>query len=151
MLKAKSIIKDKFYIVEDSNGKVGTAKVSGDAVEYYNTQLDTSVTMTLEEFSVQFDVENKDRAASTDLATVYGYPTNVVEVFNERSQDNLPVFTKKKNSSVEYAAGYYAFKFEQKGWTRSMCPKLSTMQDYTWTGPYKTEADMLLAIRQNKR
>ena len=60
MLKAKSIIKDKFYIVEDSNGKVGTAKVSGDAVDYYNTQLDTSVTMTLEEFTVQFDVENKD-------------------------------------------------------------------------------------------
>ena len=148
---AKSVIANKFYIIEDTTGKIGTARVSDDVVEVYNTEADTITTLSLVDFEKQFAVENQDRFTKTDYATVYGYPTNAFEVFNERTEVNLPVFTKKKNSSVEYAAGYYAFKFEQKGWTRSMCPKLSTMQDYTWTGPYKTEADMLLAIRQNKR
>lgn len=148
---AKSVIANKFYIIEDTTGKIGTARVSDDVVEVYNTEADTITTLSLVDFEKQFAVENQDRVTKTDYATVYGYPTNAFEVFNERTEVNLPVFTKKKNSSVEYAAGYYAFKFEQKGWTRSMCPKLSTMQDYTWTGPYKTEADMLLAIRQNKR
>lgn len=151
MLKAKSIIKDKFYIVEDSNGKVGTVKVSGDAVEYYNTQLDTSVTMTLKEFTVQFDVENKDRNTSTDFATVYGYPTNTIEVFNERSQDNLPVFTKKEASKLEYVAGYYALLYPNNGWTRAYVPKLKTLDDYQWIGPFKTESDMLLAIRRKRK
>lgn len=148
---AKSVIANKFYIIEDTTGKIGTARVSDNVVEVYNTEADTITTLSLVDFEKQFAVENQDRVTKTDYATVYGYPTNAFEVFNERTDVNLPVFTKKKNSSVEYAAGYYAFKFEQKGWTRSMCPKLSTMQDYTWTGPYKTEADMLLAIRQNKR
>jgi hypothetical protein len=148
---AKSVIANKFYIIEDTTGKIGTARVSDNVVEVYNTEADTITTLSLVDFEKQFAVENQDRVTKTDYATVYGYPTNAFEVFNERTEVNLPVFTKKKNSSVEYAAGYYAFKFEQKGWTRSMCPKLSTMQDYTWTGPYKTEADMLLAIRQNKR
>jgi hypothetical protein len=148
---AKSVIANKFYIIEDTTGKIGTARVSNNVVEVYNTEADTITTLSLVDFEKQFAVENQDRVTKTDYATVYGYPTNAFEVFNERTEVNLPVFTKKKNSSVEYAAGYYAFKFEQKGWTRSMCPKLSTMQDYTWTGPYKTEADMLLAIRQNKR
>jgi hypothetical protein len=148
---AKSVIANKFYIIEDTTGKIGTARVSDNVVEVYNTEEDTITTLSLVDFEKQFAVENQDRVTKTDYATVYGYPTNAFEVFNERTEVNLPVFTKKKNSSVEYAAGYYAFKFEQKGWTRSMCPKLSTMQDYTWTGPYKTEADMLLAIRQNKR
>lgn len=148
---AKSVIANKFYIIEDTTGKIGTARVSDNVVEVYNTEADTITTLSLVDFEKQFAVENQDRVTKTDYATVYGYPTNAFEVFDERTDVNLPVFTKKKNSSVEYAAGYYAFKFEQKGWTRSMCPKLSTMQDYTWTGPYKTEADMLLAIRQNKR
>ena len=148
---AKSVIANKFYIIEDTTGKIGTARVSDDVVEVYNTEADTITTLSLVDFEKQFSIENQDRTKKTDYATVYGYPTNAFEVFNERTEGNLPVFTKKKTSSVEHAAGYYAFKFEQKGWTRSICPKLSTMQDYTWTGPYKTEEDMLLAIRQNKR
>lgn len=148
---AKSVIEDKFYIVEDSTGKVGTAKVSNNTVEFYNTKTDETVSLTLEEFKQQFKVENTDRSVQTEYASVYGYPTNVFEVFNERSEGNLPVFTKKANSSVEYAAGYYAFEFDLKGWTRSICPKLSTMDNYNWSGPYKTEADMLLAIRRHRR
>jgi hypothetical protein len=151
MLKAKSIIKDKFYIVEDSNGKVGTVKVSGDAVEYYNTQLDTSVTMTLKEFVADFVVENKNDTVQTDYVTVFGYPTNVFEAFNERSQNTLPVFTKKANSNIEYVAGYYAFEYPNNGWTRAYVPKLKTLDDYPWMGPFKTESDMLLAIRRKKK
>ena len=58
MLTAKSVIENKFYIIEDKTGKIGTAKVNGDAVEYYNTKTDISVSMTLEQFVADFIVEN---------------------------------------------------------------------------------------------
>ena len=151
MLTAKSVIENKFYIVEDKNGKVGTAKVNGKDVEYYNTRTDTSVCMTLEQFLEDFAVENKSSTAQTSYVTVFGYPTNVFEAFNERSQNTLPVFTKKSTSSIEYAAGYYAFEYPNNGWTRAYVPKLKTLDDYPWMGPFKTESDMLLAIRRKKK
>lgn len=151
MLTAKSVIENKFYIVEDKNGKVGTAKINGKDVEYYNTRTDTSVCMTLEQFLEEFAVENKSSAAQTSYVTVFGYPTNVFEAFNERSQNTLPVFTKKSTSNIEYAAGYYAFEYPNNGWTRAYVPKLKTLDEYPWMGPFKTESDMLLAIRRKKK
>ena len=40
-----------------------------------------------------------------------------------------------------YAAGYYIIKFD-KGWVRSFCPKLVTLEKYEHKGPFKTELEM---------
>jgi hypothetical protein len=53
----------------------------------------------------------------------------------------LPLFTKSPDSKSLYCAGYYVIKFE-KGWVKSFCPKLITLQRYQFQGPYKTELEM---------
>jgi hypothetical protein len=53
----------------------------------------------------------------------------------------LPLFTKSIDSKSLYCAGYYVIKFD-KGWVKSFCPKLITLQRYTYQGPFKTELEM---------
>ena len=53
----------------------------------------------------------------------------------------LPLFTKSKKSKSLYSAGYYIIKFE-KGWVRSFCPKLITLERYPNKGPFKTTLEM---------
>ena len=53
----------------------------------------------------------------------------------------LPLFTKSKKSKSLYCAGYYIIRFD-KGWVRSFCPKLVTIETYESKGPFRTEIVM---------
>jgi hypothetical protein len=53
----------------------------------------------------------------------------------------LPLFTKSKKSKSLYCAGYYTIRFA-KGWVKSFCPKLITLQRYDYKGPFTTELEM---------
>ena len=53
----------------------------------------------------------------------------------------LPLFTKSDASKSVYCAGYYAIHFE-KGWVKSFCPKLITIQRYEYKGPFKTDLEL---------
>ena len=53
----------------------------------------------------------------------------------------LPLFTKSKKSKSLYCAGYYIIRFD-KGWVRSFCPKLVTIENYESKGPFRTEIVM---------
>ena len=66
-------------------------------------------------------------------------------------QKKLPLFTKSKKSKSLYCAGYYIIRFE-KGWVRSFCPKLVTLEKYPYKGPFKTEFTMRQELSDaNKR
>jgi hypothetical protein len=64
-------------------------------------------------------------------------------------QKKLPLFTKSKSSKSLYCAGYYTIKFE-KGWVKSFCPKLITIERYEYRGPFKTELEMRQALNNVK-
>ena len=53
---------------------------------------------------------------------------------------DIPLYTKTPDSDVYYAAGWYCINFE-KGWKRSHGPKYSTLTNYGYSGPFKTEVD----------
>lgn len=55
--------------------------------------------------------------------------------------NKLPLFSKKSTSDVYYGAGYYCLHFP-KNWMPAYCPKLSTLENYEYVGPYKTESEM---------
>ena len=66
-------------------------------------------------------------------------------------QKKLPLFTKSKKSKSLYSAGYYIIRFD-KGWVRSFCPKLVTLEKYSYKGPFKTEFTMRQELSDaNKR
>lgn len=67
--------------------------------------------------------------------------------------NTLPLFSKKATSEVYYSAGYYCLHFP-KNWMPAYCPKLSTLDTYEYTGPYKSELEMrtnLLKLRKIKK
>jgi hypothetical protein len=77
---------------------------------------------------------------------VYGYPTSA-QPFNPLLdvQRKLPLFTKSEKSKSLYCAGYYIIHFE-KGWVKSFCPKLITVERYEYQGPFKTTVEMKQAL-----
>ena len=143
-MNAKEIIKNKFWIVEDKGVKFGTISLNEDqyilstptGTKFYHTEkqltkaLDTKLSWT--------DLE----ITETSAKEVHSYATNSTP-FNPMFdvKRKLPLFTKSDKSKSLYCAGYYIIQFE-KGWVKSFCPKLITVERYTTKGPFKTEIEM---------
>jgi hypothetical protein len=84
---------------------------------------------------------------------VNGYPVDFDNPHEVILKGNpLPLFSKKLTSDVYYSAGYYCLHFP-KNWMPAYCPKLSTLNNYTYTGPFKSEIEMraqLVKLRKEK-
>jgi hypothetical protein len=146
-LHAKPIIDNKFWIVEQDGEKVATLRKDEDnrfvmsneqGIKIYNTK--ESLTR---QFGKDFFVVNiVKEARDAEPNEVHGFTTSTAPhnaMFD--IQRKLPLFTKSSDSKSLYCAGYYVIKFE-KGWVKSHCPKLITLQRYDYRGPFKTEIEM---------
>jgi hypothetical protein len=146
-LHAKPIIENKFWIVEKDGEKFATLRKNEDnrfvlsneeGIKIYDTK--ESLTRQFgKDFFVAKIVKEADDALPNE---VHGYATSVAPhnaMFD--IQRKLPLFTKSSDSKSLYCAGYYVIRFE-KGWVKSFCPKLITLQRYEYKGPFKTEIEM---------
>tara|TARA_E500000081_G_C6131670_1_gene354110 strand:- start:1353 stop:1829 length:477 start_codon:yes stop_codon:yes gene_type:complete len=146
-LKAKPVLEDKFWIVENEGQRVATLRKdefsqfvfqNKDGVKIYNNK--KSVTR---EFGDDFFVAKIVKEADdSNPKEVHGFSTSTIPhnaMYDIRQK--LPLFTKSKDSKSLYCAGYYVIRFE-KGWVKSFCPKLITLQRYGYKGPFKTDLEM---------
>ena len=146
---AKNIIKDKFWIVLNNGEKLGTVKYTeGNYVFFENVNKKTHV-YNQEEFDKHFKVINTDNSKGS-FVDVFGYNTNCEEVFNVRTEENVPVFTKTVNSKNFHCAGYYAIYFPSIKWSSAFCPRLKTLKSYPFMGPFKTESNVNLAMKRKR-
>ena len=60
----------------------------------------------------------------------------------------MPVYKKTATSQQYFAAGYYGIKFPRLGWSDAFCPRLKTLNDYDYIGPFKNLSDVQLAIKR---
>ena len=81
-----------------------------------------------------------------EAAEVNGYPIKH-DVWYDEKHDTVSSYTRTKSSETRYAAGYFSLKFAN-GWSPSFCPKLSTLVDYEYIGPFKSKLEMQNSIRQ---
>jgi hypothetical protein len=146
-LHAKPIIDNKFWIVEQDGEKIATLRKNEDnrfvmsneeGIKIYETK--KSLT---DQYGKDFFVAKIVKEAVTNLPNeVHGYSTSTAPhnaMFDIRKK--LPLFTKSEDSKSLYCAGYYVIRFD-KGWVKSFCPKLITLQRYEFQGPFKTEIEM---------
>ncbi len=146
-IHAKPIIDNKFWIVEKDGAKFATLRKNDDnrfvmsnetGVKIYDNK--ESLT---KQFGKNFFVAKIVKEANDALVDeVHGYSTSALPhnaMFDIKRK--LPLFTKSIDSKSLYCAGYYTIKFE-KGWVKSFCPKLITLQRYEYRGPFKTELEM---------
>ena len=144
-IKANTVLKNKFWIVEDNGKKVGTLSHSDDRFLYScNNQtyfFDNQKQISKKLGKIVWD-DKVEKTITPSEKIVHNYPTSVTP-FNTMYdvQRKLPLFTKSVKSNSLYCAGYYIIHFD-KGWVKSFCPKLVTLERYESKGPFKTDVEM---------
>ena len=157
---AKPILENRFWILESNGQKVGTICRQEDRRYMFSCSDGTRIFDTQQQLqnhmsgdwmwgsTVSAPAEEKENEDNT----VYDYPSKFKPynmVFDVKRK--LPLFNKSKKSKSLYCAGYYIIKFE-KGWVRSYCPKLLTLDNYPFKGPFRTSLEMKTELSNaNKR
>ena len=146
-LHAKPIIDNKFWIVEKNGAKFATLRKNEDNRFVLSNELGVQIYETKDsltkEFGKDFFIVKIIKQADDSLPNeVHGYPSSTVPhkpMFDVKRK--LPLFAKSEDSKSIYCAGFYVIRFD-KGWVKSFCPKLITLQRYEYQGPFKTEFEM---------
>lgn len=155
IVNAKPVLKDKFWIVEREGVRIGTLSLNDDKYMYSNTAetcyFDNTRQLTKKFGSSIVWGGNDNVPVAVNNPTVYNFPVSVVP-FNSMYdvKRKLPLFTKSSKSKSVYCAGYYIIKFD-KGWVKSFCPKLITIERYEHRGPMKTDIEMRQEISRANR
>ena len=146
-LYAKPIIKDKFWIIEKDGSRYATLRKNEDNRFVMSNETGVQIYDNKESLTRQFGknffvakiVKESETAKPLE---VHGYPSSTSPhnaMFDIKKK--LPLFTKSEDSKSLYCAGYYVIRFD-KGWVKSFCPKMITLQRYEFRGPYKTDIEM---------
>jgi len=151
-VRAKTLVKDKFWIVEQNGQKLGTLqKKENNGWIYLNkaekeTQIYPTSESLIKKFGVDiFAIGNQPvitDEVQADNFDVHGFPCSqhpYNPMFDVQKQ--LPVYTKTPKSKSQFCAGYYIICFE-KGWRKAYCPKMITLSRYDYKGPMKTKLEM---------
>jgi len=145
-LEAKQLVPNKFWIVQNYGQKVGTLQKNKEGY----VLLTHKDKIHFESVEKVYDAFGKDffehtatkKIKDSKVMEVHGFPTST-QAWNTLLdvQNNLPLYSKSRKSKSLYCAGYYTIRFA-KGWVKSFCPKLITLQRYDYKGPFTTELEM---------
>lgn len=152
MIKAKAIVENKFWVLENDAGeRIGTVAQRAGKVSYRtgNTSEDfPNFAEMLKQKNITVTRKTRDSNDTADDSDgVYGYPTKHTphnQIWNV--QLKLSLYTKTNKSSSYHCAGYYIIKFD-KTWCKSFTPKLITLQRYPFQGPFKTKTEQAQQLR----
>ena len=154
-LHAKPIVDGKFWIIEQDGSKVATlhkkennkfvlSSTTGEVM--FNKKQDIT-----KHFGEGFFLTStKVKVTAPDVHECHGFPTSC-RPFNAMYdvRNKLPLFTKSNASKSLYCAGYYTIRFN-KGWVKSFCPKLITLERNEYRGPFKDELEMKQVLANAK-
>jgi hypothetical protein len=153
---AKVLVPNKIWIVEDGGKKIGTLNKEKKGFSFYRKGEKFNIP-SKEDIKSQFgDIVTKEvekivkvsEKKKENSCNVYDYPCSSNPhnpVYNIKKK--LPIYSKSGKSKSLYCAGYYVIQF-RKGWVKSFCPKLITLERYLFNGPFRTEEEMKAALSQ---
>ena len=167
-VRAKTLVKDKFWIVEQNGQKLGTLqKKEDDGWIFLSKQDKRQVYHTQESLFTKFgfnifennqpvpkEIEEEKAVNKWDVKQaenfeVHGYPCSQ-KPYNPlwNVQKGLPLYTKTPKSKSMFCAGYYIVKFETVNWRKAYCPKIITLQRYPYKGPIKSKTEMVAQLNE---
>ena len=144
---AKVLVPNKFWILENDGEKFATLskEKKGYSVLCRGQKIELHDLKEIKErfgITLTDEVIKKEKQNKTAIIDIYGFPVNgraYSPLWNV--QKKLPIYAKSSKSKSLYCAGYYVIQF-RKGWVKSFCPKLITLERYPFQGPFKTELEM---------
>lgn len=143
MIKAKTVVPDRYWILRDDQKKIGniesdgsgyTISINGTSAKY------TTLSMIQQRVPIDFELIEKT-AGEPNVCEVHGYPTTAPAhnaIFDVKHQ--LPLWTLEPCSRSWYAAGWYRIR-QSRNWKTIQCPKLIMLQRYEYQGPFYTQAE----------
>jgi hypothetical protein len=149
---AKSVVKNKFWVVEDQGHRVATIQAveDGGFVYVHDDQRErfNSIKLLSKQYNIVFDKTAKTSKTQPAGNNVYGYPTQA-KPYNELYDVSrkLPVYTKTTKSKSYFCAGYYIVQFDSH-WAKAYCPKLITLNRYLFRGPFMSIDEMQTELRK---
>ena len=163
-VRAKTLVKDKFWIVEQNGEKLGTLQKQEnngwiflskkDSRQVFHTKESLFTKFGVDVFAEQQAQEEEKRVDKWDVKQaedfeVHGYPCSQ-KPYNPLwdVQKNLPLYTKTPKSKSMFCAGYYIVKFETVNWRKAYCPKIITLQRYQYKGPMKSKTEMVAQLNE---
>ena len=153
---SKVLIPNKSWIIEEGGIKLGTLNKEKKGFSFFSKGNKLEI-KDLGEIKNYFGISTLEQTAGKSLSkispttnepNVYDYPCSSRPhhpVYNVIKR--LPIYAKSSKSKSLYCAGYYVIKF-RKGWVKSFCPKLITLERYPYQGPFKTEQEMRTVLNQ---
>jgi hypothetical protein len=143
-LTAKSI-NDNFWIVQIDGRKIGNITVEPTGVAFHQGN-QTRRFQSLKELSDRYPITWQQFPIGNQKSDndVFGYPVKS-QPFNPEFdiQRRLPLYTTETDSKSKRCAGYYLVNLHKKGWCRMFCPKMITLDRYSYYGPYMDRQSML--------
>ena len=149
-LEAKTVLKNKFWIVEHQGEKIATIQAVEDGGFVYASSNERKRYPTIKLLSKERNVVFEEPAKKSKTVVeheVHGYPTNCKPwnvLYDVKHQ--FPIYTKTSKSKSYYCAGHYIIRFNN-GWVKSYCPKFITLNRYDYQGPFKTKEEMQEQLR----
>jgi hypothetical protein len=142
MIKAKPVVKNKFWILRDGNRKVGEVNAiqGGFSVTVDNREARFKTLATLKRRAgIEFDDSINIVTPKKKQIDVHGFPA-VGSIHNAvwDMQLKLPLYTKKSKSKSFFAAGWYKIKLKNR-WKTVYSPKLIILQRNEYQGPFKQD------------
>ena len=150
MTTAKQVVQDKLWIIENDGSKLASLQKFEN--KFILTGINGSKVLKKRELIIEFGTNFFQDDEPIETFTIpapkkkecYGFPTCCIpynEIFDVRRK--IACFTKCSDSKNLFVAGYFFIKFV-KGWVKSFCPKESTLAQYEFKGPWKTEGEIRL-------
>ena len=158
-VQTKALIDGKFWLIEAEGEKLGTLTKEKKGYSFMRKGqkvdiADLAVFQTLFGISINEEQLKKEKLSSkidAQVYSIYEFPCSSKPynpVYDVRQK--LPIYSKSDKSKSQYCAGYYVIKF-RKGWVKSFCPKLITLERYDNRGPFKTELEMKTVLSSMSR
>ena len=153
---AKVLVPDREWLVTDNNKKIGAISKNKKGYVFYHkgktvgfkniNDIKTQLGIALFEEGIK-----KVKNDSIDKNyNIYDYPCSSKPYEPVYSvKEKLPLYAKSLKSKSRYCAGHYIIKF-RKGWVKSFCPKLITLQRYPYHGPFKSEIEIKTLLNNIK-
>jgi hypothetical protein len=145
---AKVLVPNKEWLVTDNQEKIGSISKVKKGYVFLHKGQEVSGFANLNEVKNKFGIAvfeesfNRVKREDDKNPVIYDFPCSSKPynpVYSVKKK--LPLYAKSSKSKSQYCAGYYVIKF-RKGWLKSFCPKLITLERYPYHGPFKTESEM---------
>jgi hypothetical protein len=140
---SKVLIPNKEWLIKDSGTKIGS--IAKNKKGYIFLRKGQVIELnSFKDVVEKLDTTDPKRKVTPEPLnySIYDYPCSskpFEPVYNVKKR--LPLYAKSSKSKSQYCAGYYVIRFS-KGWVKSFCPKLITLDRNLFRGPFETEQEM---------